>query len=145
MGKALYIFILLSVCCNIMPLWGQTSALQGVVLDKQTRQPLDYATIQLFCEKDLAYGGITNGNGRFELSHLQSGTYRVVISYLGYDSLEENVKVDGIVSEVFYLSSSAMSLNEVVVTASESKHATSASVIDRTAMTHIQPAASAIC
>ena len=139
MGKALYIFILLSVCCNIMPLWGQTSALQGVVLDKQTRQPLDYATIQLFCEKDLAYGGITNGNGRFELSHLQSGTYRVVISYLGYDSLEENVKVDGIVSEVFYLSSSAMSLNEVVVTASESKHATSASVIDRTAMTHIQP------
>lgn len=32
-----------------------------------------------------------------------------------------------------------MALNEVVVTASESKRATSASIVDRTAMKHLQP------
>ncbi len=32
-----------------------------------------------------------------------------------------------------------MALNEVVVTASESKRATGASIVDRTAMKHLQP------
>ena len=119
--------------------WGQTFVFRGTVLDEQTHKALDYATIQLFVEKQFAYGGITDANGHFELLHIKPGTYRIVVSYLGYDSTEKEIKVLGNTSEIFHLKPSNMALNEVVVTASESKRATSASIVDRTAMKHLQP------
>ena len=71
--------------------------------------------------------------------NIHPGTYRIIISYLGYDSTEKEIKVVGNTSDIFYLKPSNMALNEVVVTASESKRATSASIVDRTAMKHLQP------
>ena len=120
-------------------LWGQTFVFRGTVLDEQTHKALDYATVQLFVDKQIVYGGITDANGHFELLHIHPGTYRVIVSYLGYDSTEKEVKVIGDISAIFYLKPSVMALNEVVVTASESKRATSASIVDRTAMKHLQP------
>ena len=99
-------------------MWGQTFAFRGTVLDEQTHKALDYATIQLFVEKQFAYGGITDANGHFELLHIHLRTYRIIISYLGYDSTEKEIKVVGNTSDIFYLKPSNMALNEVVVTAS---------------------------
>ena len=137
--KSIYVLLWFITLGNVSFLWGQTFAFRGVVLDKQTHQTLDYATVQLFVGKQIAYGGITDANGRFELPHIRPETYRVVVSYLGYDTVEKEVKVVQDISETFYLKSSATALNEVVVTASESKYAASASIIDRTAMKHLQP------
>ena len=137
--KIAYILFLFIICCNVSRAWGQTFVFRGTVLDEQTHKALDYATIQLFVEKQFAYGGITDANGHFELLHIKPGTYRIVVSYLGYDSTEKEIKVLGNTSEIFHLKPSNMALNEVVVTASESKRATSASIVDRTAMKHLQP------
>ena len=137
--KIAYTFFSFLICCNVSLAWGQTFAFRGTVLDEQTHKALDYATIQLFVEKQFAYGGITDANGHFELLHIHPGTYRIIISYLGYDSTEKEIKVVGNTSDIFYLKPSKMALNEVVVTASESKRATSASIVDRTAMKHLQP------
>lgn len=137
--KIAYTFFSFLICCNVSLAWGQTFAFRGTVLDEQTHKGLDYATIQLFVEKQFAYGGITDANGHFELLHIHPGTYRIIISYLGYDSTEKEIKVVGNTSDIFYLKPSNMALNEVVVTASESKRATSASIVDRTAMKHLQP------
>ena len=137
--KIAYTFFSFLICCNVSLAWGQTFAFRGTVLDEQTHKALDYATIQLFVEKQFAYGGITDANGHFELLHIHPGTYRIIISYLGYDSTEKEIKVVGNTSDIFYLKPSNMALNEVVVTASESKCATSASIVDRTAMKHLQP------
>lgn len=137
--KIAYILFLFIICCNVSCAWGQTFVFRGTVLDEQTHKALDYATIQLFVEKQFAYGGITDANGHFELLHIKPGTYRIVVSYLGYDSTEKEIKVLGNTSEIFHLKPSNMALNEVVVTASESKRATSASIVDRTAMKHLQP------
>lgn len=131
--------LLFVVCSSMSLLWGQTFVFQGTVLDGQTRKALDYATVQLFAGEQLAYGGITDVNGRFDLQHIGAGTYRVVVSYLGYDPAEKKVALEKNTTETFLLKPSAMSLNEVVVTAFESKQTTTASVIDRTAMTHLQP------
>ena len=135
--KIAYTFFSFLICCNVSLAWGQTFAFRGTVLDEQTHKALDYATIQLFVEKQFAYGGITDANGHFELLHIHPGTYRIIISYLGYDSTEKEIKVVGNTSDIFYLKPSNMALNEVVVTASESKRATSASIVDRTAMKHL--------
>ena len=136
--KIAYIFLFI-ICSNVSLLWGETFVFRGTVLDEQTYKALDYATVQLFVDKQIVYGGITDANGHFELLHIHPGTYRVIVSYLGYDSTEKEVKVIGDISAIFYLKPSVMALNEVVVTASESKRATSASIVDRTAMKHLQP------
>lgn len=136
--KIAYIFLFI-ICSNVSLLWGQTFVFRGTVLDEQTHKVLDYATVQLFVDKQIVYGGITDANGHFELLHIHPGTYRVIVSYLGYDSTEKEVKVIGDISAIFYLKPSVMALNEVVVTASESKRTTSASIVDRTAMKHLQP------
>ena len=91
-------------------LWGQTFVFRGTVLDEQTHKALDYATVQLFVDKQIVYGGITDANGHFELLHIHPGTYRVIVSYLGYDSTEKEVKVIGDISAIFYLKPSVMAL-----------------------------------
>ena len=83
--KIAYIFLFI-ICSNVSLLWGQTFVFRGTVLDEQTYKALDYATVQLFVDKQIVYGGITDANGHFELLHIHPGTYRVIVSYLGYDS-----------------------------------------------------------
>ena len=117
----------------------QKFVFKGTVLDEQTHKALDFATVQLFAEKQIIYGGITDAKGHFKLPLVNPGTYRIVVSYLGYESIEKEVNVTDNISEIFYLQPSVVMLNEVVLTASESKHATSISVIDRRAMEHLQP------
>ncbi len=135
----IYICTLFYFCCDVSCVWGQVFVFRGTVLDEQTHKALDYATIRLFVEKQFAYGGITDANGYFELFHIKPGNYRLVVSYLGYDSAEKEIKIFGDTSGLFYLKPSNIALDEVVVTASESKSATSASIVDRTAMKHLQP------
>ena len=53
--KIAYTFFSFLICCNVSLAWGQTFAFRGTVLDEQTHKALDYATIQLFVEKQFAY------------------------------------------------------------------------------------------
>ena len=100
--KIAYIFLFI-ICSNVSLLWGHDICISGnLLLDEQTYKALDYATVQLFVDKQIVYGGITDANGHFELLHIHPGTYRVIVSYLGYDSTEKEVKVIGDISAIFY-------------------------------------------
>lgn len=138
-------FVLLLLISPCFQLLGQeqkedkTIVLQGTVLDTQTKETLSYAAIQLSSENKVIYGAITDTNGQFKLHNLPIGNYTLVISYLGYDRWEQSLSLYKNTLLHFPLSSSATALNEVVVTASESKGMTTASTIDRTAMKHLQP------
>lgn len=112
----------------------------GVVCDAQTKEPLSFATIQLFATGDQAvYSGISSVSGHFKIKGLSSGEYTAIVSFLGYDKFVYKMVVPyhGILS--FQLSSTINALDEIVVTASESKGLTSSSKIDRKAMEHLQP------
>ena len=52
--KITYIFLFI-ICSNVSLLWGQTFVFRGTVLDEQTHKALDYATVQLFVDKQIAY------------------------------------------------------------------------------------------
>ncbi|MBP1614452.1 MAG: collagen-binding protein [Bacteroidetes bacterium] len=117
----------------------KTVSISGIVRDFHSREALSFATIQLLSEKGTPYGGISDSNGRFYFAGIHVGTYRIVISYLGYDKLEQRIQLPVGNTLSLFLHSSATSLNEVIVTASESKGITSSSKIDRTAMEHLQP------
>ena len=57
--KIAYIFLFI-ICSNVSLLWGQTFVFRGTVLDEQTHKALDYATVQLFVDKQIVYGGIVS-------------------------------------------------------------------------------------
>lgn len=67
-------------------LWTQTptQTIRGLVLDKDTRQPLIGATIQVM-DLEPTSATVTDFNGRFELPGVPVGRRRLECQYLGYD------------------------------------------------------------
>lgn len=92
----------------------------GKVFNKQTGEPLDFATVQLLDSKGkpLAIGGTTDESGVFVLTGVPDGTYIVHISNIGSVPVERAVKISG--SNVnladIRLADDAKLLKEVVVT-----------------------------
>jgi outer membrane receptor for ferrienterochelin and colicins len=95
----------------------------GKVLEKVTKQPLEYATISITApnETKVIAGGITNPKGEFDLA-VPPGTYDIKIEFISFKSTEikgKNISEDtnlGVVN----LSEDAAQLNEVVVRAEKS-------------------------
>ncbi|MEZ4938253.1 MAG: TonB-dependent receptor [Crocinitomicaceae bacterium] len=58
----------------------------GVVEDSSSTEPIEFATISLFRIKDsaLVTGGVSDVNGRFRITEIPIGMYRVKISFIGY-------------------------------------------------------------
>lgn len=59
----------------------------GRVLDRETRNPLEYANIVLFSASDSLQitGTVTNSDGLFTLAGVDPGTYYIDVMFLGYE------------------------------------------------------------
>lgn len=68
--------------------------LTGTVIDQETQEVLEYATISLVNEgfPDRIQGGITDSKGNFDLE-IFPGKYNVTIEYIGFDKITFNGKV----------------------------------------------------
>ena len=113
-------FLLLSIILLVTSLHAQeatTGAIGGKLSDKEMNgEPLPFANVLL---KDSAKGTTSDYDGIYLLDKLQPGTYTVVFSFVGYETLEvPNVVVEaGKVTEInTELGSSAAALDEVVIT-----------------------------
>ncbi len=114
--------------------------LRGTVSDATTGQPQDYALVQLFPEGSAApRGAVTDTKGSFVFSGLQPGNYRIKVAFVGFRDWERTFRITGDTTLRIGLATQPLTTQEVVVTAKESKGATSASRIDRQAMEHLQP------
>lgn len=62
--------------------------ISGVVLDKDTNEPLEYATVAFFSrvENKIVDGGITNAKGEFNIK-IAAGVYDVTIEYISYKKI----------------------------------------------------------
>jgi len=87
-------FYVLTLICIFNSLYGQRPTgnipkleLTGIVLDQETHQTLEYATISLKNTKkpDRLQGGITSFDGKFVVD-VFPGTYDISIEYIGFDS-----------------------------------------------------------
>ena len=61
--------------------------LTGTVVDSQTNEALEYATISLKNKRqpDNIFGGITGADGKFSVS-VSPGLYELVIEYISFES-----------------------------------------------------------
>ena len=113
MGK----FIALLCFINILfvPAYGQDDfKLSGVIVDEQN-QPLEGASVLL---APAGKGTITGGQGEYAIGGLKRGMYIVKISYVGYTTHVDTIRVKGHKVYNFQLSDARLNLQEVVITSS---------------------------
>lgn len=110
-------------------------SITGTVVDAATQQPVPYATIALVnpSTNKPVDGTMADDKGKFTLEKVASGSYKVAVSFIGYEAktldlevTDRNASVDlGKIS----ISSTAKALNEVVV---EGQRAMIEEKVDRT-------------
>ncbi len=105
----------------------------GKVTDGTSHDPIVGATVSLADRKATAV--VTDADGLFRIVVPAGQPRQVRITYIGYKSLTAALS-DG---AVYRLVPDVATLGEVVVTAQESKGLSSASVIGKQAMEHLQP------
>jgi hypothetical protein len=113
-------FLLLAaiVLGSASPALTQTGTLSGTVVDQVTQEPLPAANIQIIGS---TLGASTNGEGKFTITAVPFGTYRVKASIVGY---EPEILADIVVAAArpvdlrFELHESAIGLEGVEVRAS---------------------------
>lgn len=108
-------FILL--CCLCWNVFAAEYQIKGVVIDKSTRQPLEFVNVLVV---GLGIGASTDANGSFLITQVPPGIYRLQASFLGYKTeLTPEYRVNHVTPYVqIELEEENASLNEVVVTAS---------------------------
>jgi iron complex outermembrane recepter protein len=92
----------------------QFLTLSGKVSDKETKKPLPGAHVQI---EGTFYATVTNIDGQFSFRNLKSGIYVLKVSYLGFISAEIEVNTDNTSFLAIDLSSSAITTEEVIITA----------------------------
>ena len=113
-------FLLLLTIITIS-LFGQNSFIKGNVFDKNGA-PLVYATAVLLYPNDstMAYYGITNSAGFFEIKNIKSGKYILQTAHIGCQSFFKNIEIphkkNGNIG-VLIMEPSAVSLSAVEVSA----------------------------
>ena len=108
----------------------------GVVTDATTKQPVEFATValaELKSDKPIN-GAVCDDKGKFVITKIPNGTYRLIISFIGYENVTvENVAITDKKSSVdvgaLKLASGSKELDAVVV---EGQRALVEEKVDRT-------------
>jgi outer membrane receptor protein involved in Fe transport len=107
----------------------------GIVVDSDTGEPVEGSVVNM---RDVQLWAVTDEAGRFLIPKLKAGKYAYEVSYLGYRKYAGTIALDERTGSVTVrLEAQSLALAEVMVTAKEGK-LRSASVIDQTAIQHIQ-------
>lgn len=103
--------------------FAQTGTIKGTVIDKQSENPLEGATIELL-NTEIATGVITDFDGRFTIADVPIGRQSIRVSFIGYETLTlPNIDVttgkDNVVT--VQLQEAFNQLDEIVVTNNANK------------------------
>ena len=103
--------------CFVLKVFAVEYQIKGTVIDKSTRQPLEFVNVLVV---GLGIGASTDSNGNFTITQVPPGIYRLQASFLGYKTaLTPEYRVNHVTPYVqIELEEENTSLNEVVVNAS---------------------------
>jgi iron complex outermembrane receptor protein len=117
--KALCVLCLL-VCAASETYSQDTGSITGTVIEQETLGPLARATIVI---KGTALGTTSDNDGKFIFKNLAPGTYELLVSYVGYLPLAQQVQVRAGESAAlnFALIASAIPTQPITVTATRAR------------------------
>lgn len=88
------------------------NTLNGTIVDQNTKDPLSFATIYL---PKLEKGTLADTDGRFTLTNIPNGTYSVVISLVGYETLSQHINFPFTEQLHLELIPSAIEIEEIII------------------------------
>ncbi len=96
--------------------FSQNGTIRGFVYDKASGEPVMFCNVFL---KGTTIGAPSDVNGYFNIVKVPSGDYQILVTYIGFDTLQENITVRAgkILTKKFELSESSIELDEVKVSA----------------------------
>lgn len=100
-----------------LTLTAQAGVLKGIIIDKQTREPLMGATVRIV---GTSLGAVADMEGRYQLPGIQSGTYRIEVKYIGNRDIIRNGVVIHTAQPLtldFEMEADAQVLSEVAIVA----------------------------
>src|SRR5215467_12780732 len=91
-----FFLILCPIFCYLSTAAQKNGSIKGAAVDTAMKQTLSNATITLMQKKDssLVSFTMTDNNGRFELTGLQNGDYRLLITHVNYHNSYRTVTID---------------------------------------------------
>ncbi|MDO5968461.1 TonB-dependent receptor [Flavivirga aquimarina] len=111
--KNLLLWFLFSLCFNIVSIKAQQKfTLSGNILEEKSNETLIGVSI-IFPE--IQAGTTTNEYGFYSIT-LPEGTYKIIISYLGFTTKNETITLSGNIIKNFSLTNSLENLEEIVIT-----------------------------
>ncbi len=111
--------LLLSLLLSPFLLFSQTQTISGLVLDKDSRQPLVGATVQVLSTEP-AIGAVTDADGKFSLKNVPVGRQQIQCTYFGYEPWLSDPLIVNSARETYLsilLTEAVLKTQEVVVTA----------------------------
>lgn len=114
---AMILSILLTSFNTMLYSQSKTEAnIYGHVLDAMTHEHMPFVNIYL---KGTTYGTSTNDNGHYLMEHLPVGKHTIVVSFMGYKTIEQEVNLEAnrSVEMNFTLEENSVLMRDVVVSA----------------------------
>src|SRR6266496_2337009 len=94
--RKIFLLLLIATAISISGFSQKNGVVRGVAYDTIAKQPVTNATITLMLKKDssLVSFTMTDNNGRFELTNVPMGEYRLLITHVSYHNTTKVFKVD---------------------------------------------------
>lgn len=90
--------------------------LVGKILDNTIKKPLPKATVRL---EGTTFGTLTNHEGLFSFDRIPSGSYFIIVSFVGYEVYKQKIFLPFKDTLVIYLQHKSLKMGEVVVSATK--------------------------
>ena len=130
------LFAILWFFMTTVSVFAQDNSIKGFVYEESTGEPMMFTNVYL---KGTAFGGSTNENGYFNINRIPDGSYTLLITSVGYDTISEvfNLSKGQSINRKYFLKETAQKLETVTITADkiEARTETKTSVITVTPKT----------
>lgn len=114
--------------------------IKGVVIDKQTKEPLTGATVQII---NTNTGAVADVDGNYNLN-LKNGTYSLLVKYIGYKTIElKNIKIETETTINIEMESDTQTLSDVTIVAKAKKNTDLSTLSDQRRSLVVQSGVSA--
>ncbi|MAR21966.1 MAG: TonB-dependent receptor [Flavobacteriales bacterium] len=121
MNRIIFICISYLFCIGFLNAQNNSTrtTLRGFVFEKNTSEPIMFANVILqgIDNKNILKGAATDVNGLYNITSLESGNYKLIVTYIGYDTTELNIfiKAGEVKTKNIEITESSVKLNEVKI------------------------------
>jgi len=96
--------------------FAQFGTVRGFIYEEETGEPAMFCNVLL---EGTSYGASTDINGYYVISKVKPGNYSLSITYLGFDTITNQIKIvyDKIISQNYFLKKSSVELETITISA----------------------------